>query len=138
MPGWFPPIRVVDTKLADRDDRLAAGVRQIDAAGRRWYTRAFKQEVIAKCQRPGASVSRVAVDHGLNPNLVRKWLTQSALDGRSSDHPALLPVVPIIEPGEPCAEATRFVIEVQLSGGVVLISEHARADLVRAVVQALR
>jgi transposase len=34
----------------------------------------FKAAVIAECERPGASVSAVSLSHGLNVNLVRKWL----------------------------------------------------------------
>jgi transposase len=34
----------------------------------------FKVEVLAECQQPGASVAAVALAHGLNVNLVRKWL----------------------------------------------------------------
>jgi transposase len=34
----------------------------------------FKAQVLAECQQPGASVAGVALAHGLNVNLVRKWL----------------------------------------------------------------
>jgi transposase len=34
----------------------------------------FKTKVLAECQRPGASVAAVALAHGLNVNLLRKWL----------------------------------------------------------------
>lgn len=34
----------------------------------------FKSQVLAECERPGASVAAVALAHGLNVNLVRKWL----------------------------------------------------------------
>jgi transposase len=34
----------------------------------------FKAQVLAECQEPGASVAAVALTHGLNVNLVRKWL----------------------------------------------------------------
>jgi transposase len=34
----------------------------------------FKTQVLAECQRPGASVAAVALAHGLNVNLLRKWL----------------------------------------------------------------
>lgn len=34
----------------------------------------FKSQVLADCEQPGASVAAVALAHGLNVNLVRKWL----------------------------------------------------------------
>lgn len=34
----------------------------------------FKTQVMAECQQPGASVAAVALAHGLNVNLLRKWL----------------------------------------------------------------
>jgi len=34
----------------------------------------FKSQVLAECQQPGASVAAIALAHGLNVNLLRKWL----------------------------------------------------------------
>ena len=39
----------------------------------------FKAQVLAECRRPGASVAAVALSHGLNVNLVRKWLVGRGL-----------------------------------------------------------
>ncbi len=44
------------------------------AAKRKRYTKAFKQKVIAAGSQPGASVARVALEHGLNANMLRKWI----------------------------------------------------------------
>ncbi|EWS53757.1 Transposase [Methylibium sp. T29] len=41
---------------------------------RRVHGAEFKAQVLAECQQPGASVAAVALSHGLNVNLVRKWL----------------------------------------------------------------
>jgi transposase len=41
---------------------------------RRRHGAKFKTAVIAACREPGASVAAVAQAHGLNANLVRKWL----------------------------------------------------------------
>jgi transposase len=41
---------------------------------RRRHGAEFKAQVLAQCQEPGASVAAVALAHGLNVNLVRKWL----------------------------------------------------------------
>jgi transposase len=43
-------------------------------AHRRVHEAEFKAGVLAECRRPGASVAAVALAHGLNANLLRKWL----------------------------------------------------------------
>ena len=43
-------------------------------ANRRVHEAEFKARVLAECRRPGASVAGVALAHGLNANLLRKWL----------------------------------------------------------------
>jgi transposase len=34
----------------------------------------FKAQVLVECEEPGASVAAIALAHGLNVNLLRKWL----------------------------------------------------------------
>ncbi|HJV69499.1 transposase [Ideonella sp.] len=41
---------------------------------RRRHAAELKAAVLAECEAPGASVAAVALAHGLNANLVRKWL----------------------------------------------------------------
>jgi transposase len=41
---------------------------------RRVHGADLKAEVLRQCHEPGASVAAVALAHGLNANLVRKWL----------------------------------------------------------------
>jgi len=41
---------------------------------RRVHGAEFKAQVLAECQQPGVSVAAVALAHGLNVNLLRKWL----------------------------------------------------------------
>ena len=43
-------------------------------AHRRVHGEEFKARVLAECRQPGASVAAVALAHGLNANLLRKWL----------------------------------------------------------------
>ena len=40
---------------------------------RRRHSDELKAKVLAACDQPGASISGVALAHGLNANLVRKW-----------------------------------------------------------------
>jgi len=42
---------------------------------RRTHSAQFKARVMAECGQPGVSVASVALSHGLNANLVRRWLS---------------------------------------------------------------
>lgn len=46
---------------------------------RRVYSAEFKSQVLADCRQSGVSVAAVALAHGLNVNLVRKWLVRRGL-----------------------------------------------------------
>jgi len=43
------------------------------SAPRRRHSAELKANVLAACNEPGASIAGVALAHGLNANLVRKW-----------------------------------------------------------------
>lgn len=47
------------------------------APKRKRYTQAFKLNLITACAQPGASVARIALDHGLNANMLRRWIRQT-------------------------------------------------------------
>jgi transposase-like protein len=34
----------------------------------------LKAQVVQECLQPGASISSVAITHGINANVIRKWL----------------------------------------------------------------
>ncbi|ENQ7793627.1 IS66-like element accessory protein TnpA [Pseudomonas aeruginosa] len=38
------------------------------------YPKPFKAQVVRECLQPGATVSSVAISHGINANVIRKWL----------------------------------------------------------------
>lgn len=40
---------------------------------RRRYDAAVKKQILAECERQGASIAAVAMAHGINANLVHKW-----------------------------------------------------------------
>jgi transposase-like protein len=50
--------------------------------GRSVYDDAAKAELVALCLQPGASVSRLSREYGVNANLVRRWLREHAQGGR--------------------------------------------------------
>ncbi|KJZ62865.1 IS66-like element accessory protein TnpA [Pseudomonas fluorescens] len=38
------------------------------------YPKLFKAQVVQECLQPGATLSSVAISHGINANVIRKWL----------------------------------------------------------------
>lgn len=46
---------------------------------RRVYSAQFKAELIATCQQPGASIAATARDHGMNANVLHRWLREHRL-----------------------------------------------------------
>ncbi|MNJ26658.1 Transposase [compost metagenome] len=38
------------------------------------YPKPFKAQVVQECLKPGATISSVAIHHGINANVIRKWL----------------------------------------------------------------
>lgn len=48
------------------------------APKRRSYSPELKSQVVAQTQMPGASVAGVALAHGINANIVHRWLRERA------------------------------------------------------------
>ncbi|MBR8429032.1 transposase, partial [Burkholderia cenocepacia] len=44
--------------------------------GRRKYDEDAKRELIQACLKPGVSIARTAMEHDVNPNLVRTWISK--------------------------------------------------------------
>jgi transposase len=45
---------------------------------RRRHGASLKAQILAECERPGASIAAVAMAHGVNANLVHKWRARAA------------------------------------------------------------
>lgn len=54
---------------------------------RRRHSVQFKEAVILECMRPGVSMAAVALAHGLNANMLRKWVidAEHALPAKPKD-----------------------------------------------------
>ena len=55
------------------------------------YPKSFKAQVDQECLQPGASISSVAISHGINANVIRKWLPLYR-DQPPATLPAFIPV----------------------------------------------
>jgi transposase len=89
--------------------------------GRRCYDPEAKRELVEACLKPGVSVAGMALAHGLNANLLRKWIdayrrgVAPVTAGSPAALPAFASVVPIKTP-----ERTDSVLSVILPNGVKL------------------
>jgi len=59
---------------------------------RRRYGAELKQQILAKCAEPGASVASIALSHGINANVVHKWRRQDGRALPALEAPAFVPV----------------------------------------------
>ncbi|MHC8356584.1 IS66-like element accessory protein TnpA [Pseudomonas sp. LB3P81] len=55
------------------------------------YPKPFKAQIVQECLQPGVSMASVALRHGINANLVRKWIPAY----RDHQAPALPAFVPM-------------------------------------------
>ncbi|MGX5652570.1 IS66-like element accessory protein TnpA [Hydrogenophaga borbori] len=63
------------------------GVDLMGRRRRRRHSDEFKAAVIQECMRPGVSMAAVALAHGLNATMLRKWVTESERKGASGSVP---------------------------------------------------
>lgn len=72
--------------MADKHSELKV-VRQ-SSDGRRRYDEKGKRALIETALRPGMSVARLAQEHGINANLLRKWITKYLMEREKGISPA--------------------------------------------------
>ncbi|WP_248797880.1 IS66-like element accessory protein TnpA [Pseudomonas sp. MWU13-2105] len=41
---------------------------------RRTYSKSFKAQIVQEYSQPGSSIAQIALSHGINANLVHKWI----------------------------------------------------------------
>jgi len=124
-------------KIADAKIRVPAATPQT-VKTRRTYARQFKSEVIAQCLVPGASVSAIALGHGINANVIRKWLPRP---GSAMMLPVTVESAPAVRsPGgaiNTTPRAQRPPIELSLAGATVRVPAGFDPQELRSIVQIL-
>ena len=84
---------------------------------RRRHSAELKQQILAECAQPGASVASVALSHGINANVVHKWRREGCHALPALQAPAFVPV-----PLPPAACAPVPDIRIELRRGATSIS----------------
>lgn len=90
-------------------------VRLVGRDGRRRYDPASRDQLVAACSEPGVSVSRLAREHDVNANLVRKWMRKAKEERPLPLASAFVPVQ--ITPDQLCCR--RFTEEERAIGQVM-------------------
>jgi transposase len=112
--------------------------------GRPNYPAEFKQRLAKAACEPGVSVSQLALQHGINANMLFKWrrdLRAGLLNESGSQAAHLLPVVlqhAPVRPALPSATLSTSVIEIVIADAVVRVSAGTDAALLQLVLRSLR
>ena len=104
-----------------------------NAVPRRRHSAELKAKVLSACNEPGASIAAVALSHGLNANLVRKWLVGRGL--KRTGIPAPVAVKTSVAAAPLLAADARFVpIELAVPAAARAAAVR-QADLAAAVLE---
>jgi len=104
-----------------------------DRRRRRRHSAEFKARVVAACRKRGVSIAAVALDHGLNANLLRRWVVAAeraepadAIAAKSlmpaGGLPATAAFVPVEVQRAPVVTPQDIVIELRRGPTVVKVS----------------
>lgn len=126
---------------------MSVATQSVSRPRRRVHSAAFKRKLVELSLVPGASVAGIALEHGINANLLFGWRRahmKSQSDGTTQ--PILLPVE-LVSPGTPMATAPALTsrgnsapgtIEIELAGARVRVRGAVDEASLRNVLAALR
>jgi transposase len=129
----------------------------ITSNGRRYFDAGYKRQVVEQALAPGASVAAVALAHGFNANLVRRWVRAYQAAAAEGTSPRRLIPVSVIEAdeqsrllrgqptpqrssktdGAPTRVAAVGLIELQLGTAIVRVHGLVEEAALRTVLRAL-
>lgn len=69
---------------------MASDAHTTPAPKRRFYSPELKLQVVTACAQPGTSIAAVALQHGINANIVHRWLREHD-QGLLNLNPAVTP-----------------------------------------------
>ena len=81
---------------------------------RRKHSAEFKAKVVAACRKPGISMAAVALAHGLNANLLRRWVV-------ADEAQAAKPMDALIASPAPSTLENRTFIPIQVEMSAVTV-----------------
>ena len=105
--------------------------------GRCVYDKAAKRELVRRCQQPGVSVAALALAHGLNANLLRKWITMTGRLRGGEDERAVPVMLPVTMQRALPVPREAGDLEIVLPGGTVRIRGHVSREALQVVIDCL-
>jgi transposase len=145
-------MKIVDTKKGASRAGSVSGVR-VNRTGRRTYTLEYKVDLVRRCSEPGVSVAAMALAHGINANLVRRWIVRhqrALIDSTAKPLVTMLPVtleastLMLEAPAENQADASTkrqrpgaTTIEIELYGARIHLRGDVDAQALRSVLDVL-
>ena len=117
---------------------------------RRQYSVAFRRELVERCLQPGASVSGIALENGINANVVFRWRREhlraiSGVARQGAAQAVLLPVrlAAAMTSAEPasmssCSPVPTGVIEIDIGAARVRLRGSVDEANLRFVLQTLK
>lgn len=88
--------------------------------GRTKYDKEAKGELVRRCLEPGVSLAGMALAHGINANLLRRWVVQST-GKRRRVVPGEARLVPVVVSAPAEAPASEGILELVVPGGTVRV-----------------
>jgi transposase len=127
---------MLDSKI-DLVPNLIRGQRR---DGRCLYDKAAKRELVRRALEPGVSLAALALAHGLNANLLHKWV--GVLGGKVQRARALAvaqtPLLPVkVEARVSAASVSEGYVEIAVRGGVIRVYGRVPAEALRLVLDCL-
>jgi transposase len=72
---------------------------------RRFYSPEFKLQVVGECGQAGASIAGVGLRHGVNANIVHRWMREHSLGTLAVQQLAFVPVTLTAQPTTPSPQS---------------------------------
>ena len=102
---------------------MASKARATQAPKRRFYSPELKLQVVDTCTQPGASIAGVAMQHGINANIVHRWLREHS-QGTLINRPQTFVPVALSAATEPAAAQPTGDIRVEVKRANTTIVVH--------------
>ncbi len=101
---------------------MASEARTTQVPRRRFYRPELKLQVVGACALPGASIAGVALQHGINANIVHRWLREHS-QGTLVNRPQTFVPVTLSTTSEPAtAQPTADIrIEVKRANSTIVV-----------------
>jgi transposase len=101
---------------------MASQTRTTQVPKRRFYSVELKLQVVQTCAQPGASIAAVALQHGINANIVHRWIREHRQGMLVTQPQAFVPVTLSAQPEpvdtiQPVAVAATAEIRMELRRG---------------------